>query len=102
MTIDFSKIEGPVYTGRNRGERLRETYGLDSLDASAARVRILIPDSTYSISSSFFLGMFGPSVVRAGNKQSFYDRFEFIADDFLKGVIDGHVVRALQDRNLFS
>lgn len=102
VTIDFSKIEGPVYTGRNRGERLRIAYGIDALDSKSIKVHVLIPEATYSISSSFFLGMFGPSVVQSGSKDAFYKRFEFVADEFLKTVIDGHVSRALQDRNLFS
>lgn len=102
MTIDFSKIEGPVYTGRDRGERLRTSYKLDVLDAAKTKIRVLIPEETYSISSSFFLGMFGPSVVNSGSKDLFYSRYEFVADDFLRSIIDGHVQRALQDRNLFS
>ena len=102
IVIDFSTIEGPVYTGRDRGERLRSTYDLDKVDSAQSKVRVLIPDDTYSISSSFFLGMFGPSVVHFGSRDAFYGHYEFVADDFLKQIVDGHVLRALQERNLFS
>jgi hypothetical protein len=100
--IDFAKIEGPVYTGRSRGERLREHLGLDALDETQTPVVVRIPATTYSISSSFFLGLFGPSVVRYGSVASFYAKYQFAVSEFLKGIIDGHVGRALQERNLFS
>lgn len=102
MLIDFGKIEGPVYTGRDRGERLRAKMNLDELDNSESSVRVTIPESTYSISSSFFLGLFGPSIVKFGSRESFLSRYKFETNDFLLGIIDKHIARALQERNLFS
>ena len=64
--IDFGRIEGPVYTGRDRGASLRRDLDVDAMDSTNAPVEVRIPKSTYTISSSFFLGLFGPSVVRAG------------------------------------
>ena len=100
--IDFNKIEGPVYTGRSRGELLREELQLDEIDAAGNVVEIVIPEGTYTISSSFFLGLFGPSVVKAGSKAAFYSRYHFTSPKFLDEVIDGYVARALQPRNLFN
>lgn len=100
--IDFKKIEGPVYTGRDRGQRLRQALELDYLDAAPLPIEVRIPEGTYSISSSFFLGMFGPSVVHMGSMKAFYEKYRFVTTDFIKSVIDGHVTRALQDRNLFA
>lgn len=102
VTIDFGKIEGPVYTGRDRGERLREALHLDDLDVSGDQIEVLVPDSTYTISSSFFLGLFGPSVVKLGSKEAFYSHYRFRLPSFLKQVIDSYVSRALQTRNLFA
>lgn len=99
--IDFQKIEGPVYTGRHRGELLRADLGLDEIDARGEVVNVAIPESTYTISSSFFLGLFGPSVVKAGSSDAFYSRYHFKSPSFLKDVMDGYVARALQSRNLF-
>jgi hypothetical protein len=99
--IDFHDIAGPVYTGRSRGEQLRENLHLDAVDASGGNVIVEIPEGTYTISSSFFLGLFGPSVVSAGSKDLFYSRYLFKSPAFLKEVIDGYVSRALQTRNLF-
>lgn len=100
--IDFQKIEGPVYTGRGRGEELRNDFHLDQLDTEDAPIVVEIPEGTYTISSSFFLGLFGPSVVRSGSKEAFYSHYNFKTPAFLKDVIDGYVVRALVSRNLFT
>ncbi|QRR36328.1 hypothetical protein JNX00_10905 [Hydrogenophaga sp. YM1] len=101
-TIDFGGISGPVYTGRERGEQLRSTLGLDVYDSEPGVVEVVIPPSTYTISSSFFLGLFGPSVVKAGSKEAFYDRYHFTSPKFLENVMDGYVTRALQSKNLFA
>ena len=101
-TIDFAGIEGPVYTGRSRGERLRTEMDLDKLDAAGATVDVRIPNETYTMSSSFFLGLFGPSVVKAGSKKAFFERYHFQSPDFLSAILDTYVSRALQTRNLFE
>jgi len=101
-TIDFSAYEGPVYTGRDRGVSLRRELHLDEVDNQEdGVVEVKIPQRTYTISSSFFLGLFGPSVVHAGSKDAFYRRFHFDSPDFLKEAVDNYVARALQSRNLF-
>ena len=102
VVIDFETIEGPVYTGRPRGTKLRSKYNLDDVDKRDAVVVVRIPDSTYSISSSFFLGLFGESVVNAGNKQAFYAKFHFMANDMFSRVFDGYVMRALEEKHLLS
>lgn len=100
--IDFKDIEGPVYTGRSRGEQLRKELKLDTADAAGEMIEVDIPEGTYTISSSFFLGLFGPSVVKAGSREAFYSRYHFRSPAFLKDVMDVYVSRALQSRNLFS
>lgn len=102
VIIDFKKIEGPVYTGRDRGERLREELNLDSFDTAEGCIKVIIPEQTYSISSSFFLGMFGPSILKAGSREQFLSKYQFETSKFLLGVIEKHITRALQERNLFS
>lgn len=101
-TIDFSHIEGPVYTGRARGEQLRQILQIDKLDTTESTIEVVIPESTYSISSSFFLGLFGPSIIKSGSKEAFFNHYHFLTSDFLKSIIDAHALRALQDKNLFS
>jgi hypothetical protein len=99
--IDFGKIEGPVYTGRDRGERLRAQLDLEAFDNSEIVVHVRIPEKTYSISSSFFLGLFGPSIVKLNSRELFLKKYQFETSEFLMGIIDNHIARALQERNLF-
>jgi hypothetical protein len=101
--IDFAKLEGPVFTGRPRGESLRRTLKVDELDsASGLVVDVQIPDTTYSITSSFILGLFGKSVVRAGSKQAFYEKYHFHTSPLFREVVDTCVTRALQTKTLFD
>lgn len=102
QTIDFSTVQGPVYTGRDRGELLRKELQLDELDASADTIKVRIPETTYTMSSSFFLGVFGPSILKAGSKDAFFRHYKFELPEYLKGAVDSYVARALQTRNLFT
>ena len=102
LQIDFKDIEGPVYTGRSRGEQLREVLHLDEADRDGRTVKVTIPAGTFTISSSFFLGLFGPSVMRAGSTKAFFDRYQIESPDYLKEAMDSYVQRALQPRNLCS
>lgn len=102
MIIDFGKFEGPVFTGRPRGELLRKELRVEQFDIGDNEIEVVIPDTTYSISSSFILGLFGKSVVRAGSKEAFYQKYHFKATPLFTGIIDSCVTRALQDKSLFS
>jgi len=102
VIIDFGTLEGPVFTGRPRGEQLRKKFHVEEFDNTDTQVEVRIPESTYSISSSFFLGMFGRSVVLAGSKDQFYKKYHFKSSPLFKGIIDTCVTRALQDKNLFA
>lgn len=102
MIIDFSKYPGPVYTGRSRGEALRGEQKLDEIDKCDRLVIVEIPRSTYSLTSSFFLGMFGPSVVCAGSQKAFFEKFEFKAAPELLEAFKDYVARALQEKKLFG
>jgi len=101
-SIDLNKVAGPVYTGRDRGETLRVTYDLDRLDAADGLVDVVVPDDTWTISSSFFLGLFGPSVRHFGSVDAFKKRYRISAPEFLRPVIDGHAALALQGRRLLD
>lgn len=103
MKIDFKQLGGPVYSGRPRGVAIRKQYALDSVDGDAsATVDIAVPDNTYSMTSSFFLGLFGPSVVKAGSSQAFFSKFHFTAKPVLQHAFTGYVENALQAKRLFS
>ena len=102
FTIDLSKVSGPVYSGRDRGEALRVKYALDEKEDVFESISVIIPDSTYTVSSSFFLGLFGPSVLKCGGLDQFERKFNFNAPEFLKPILHAHAALAVQNRNLFS
>lgn len=104
MTIDFRDIEGPIYSGRPRGESLRRKYELDAVDTSpqSVTVTVTVPSTTYSVTSSFFLGLFGPSVLAAGSRDAFFRRFQFSATPVLLDAFADYANRALQTKSLFA
>jgi hypothetical protein len=94
-TIDFGELGGPVYAGRPRGELARKHLGLDQMDESPAHIEVRIPETTYSLNSSFFLGLFGPSVVRFKTRNRFLEKYHFTAPDFVMQEVEEGIERAL-------
>lgn len=102
LKIDFASFNSRVLVGRPRGEMAREKYRLDSIDEVGRQVEVSIPDNIYSVNSSFFLGLFGKSIINAGSRESFFDRYHFFASNELKERFEGYVSRALQEKGLFD
>lgn len=102
MVIDFGRLQGPVFTGRPRGEQLRRELRVDDMDQADTVVEVNIPETTYSISSSFILGLFGRSVVELGSREAFYGKYHFNASKLFRDVVDACVARALQRKTLFD
>jgi hypothetical protein len=102
LTVDLSSVSGPVYSGRDRGEALRQKYALDDKEDAVESVEVIIPSSAYTVSSSFFLGLFGPSIQKCGTVDNFERKFRFQAPDFLRPILHAHAGLALQNRNLFG
>lgn len=96
--IDFSRLGGPVYVGRANGALARQKLKVDALDSEDEQIRVLVPEETYAVNSSFFLGMFGPSLAHFGSRDAFLEHYKFEAPvhviETLKLVID----RALASR----
>ena len=89
--IDLAKHQGPVFSGRERGVQVRELERLDEADQKQETLDVRIPPGTYSVTSSFFLGMFGPSIVRAGSTDAFFRKFPS-----LQRILFGNRSRATQ------
>lgn len=65
-----------VFTGRDRGEYVRENSGLDKLMDDFGHVEIIIPDKIYSINPSFFEELFVNIINKIG-KEEFLQRVKF-------------------------
>ena len=99
VVIDFAKLGGPVYLGRERGQKIREQFALDrDIDKTDKKVVVNIPTNTYSINSSFFLGLFGRSIRNAGSREEFLQKFTFNAPRLFSEVIESCIARALHEK----
>lgn len=87
-----------VFSGRSRGEAVRESTRLDQFDDNEAYdILIIAPPDTWTLTSSFFLGMFGPSVRKLG-REGFLNRFKF-EGPIPKEVIDDGIEEALKRKS---
>lgn len=101
-SVDFSILGGPVYVGRANGEKARQKLNVRELDALDTPVDVFVPENTYSINSSYFLGLFGDSVVSFGSKRAFLGHYRFHAPEVLMESIERHVERALREKGMLK
>ena len=66
-----------VISGRDRGVVARDQLHLDDLDAADDTIIVTVPMGVRAITPSFVLGMFGPSVQRAGSEEQFFKKYQF-------------------------
>lgn len=97
MKINFGDLGMPVFTGRMRGQEARRRLKLDSIKDDDI-VEVVIPQETYAVTSSYFLGLFGPSV-RSLGLERFQQVFQFKVPDFLKEQLSDWIVRAFRETN---
>ena len=99
VRIEFSELGGPVHSGRLKGQLARKVLNLDEIDAQKANVVVHIPDTTYSVTTSFFLGLFGKSVRQAGSRDAFLSRYEFNAPSIFVDMFETCISRVLQEHH---
>lgn len=76
--LDLKPIGGRVYIGRKNGELARKHFKIDEIDReNSFPVKVIFPADAKTLTSSFFLGMFGLSVRTAGSKEKFLARYVF-------------------------
>jgi hypothetical protein len=68
-----------IFTGRDRGEYVRDKSKIDEIERSNEQITIVIPDNLYSINPSFFEELFVNVVTKLG-KEKFYNKFIFKND----------------------
>lgn len=98
QTIDFAAFGGPVYVGRANGVNARRRVNGDKLDVAEEPVEVRIPEDAYSVNSSFFLGLFGPSLKHFGTREAFLDHYKFVAPEHVVTAIDSIMDRAISSR----
>ena len=96
--IDFKKLGGPVFVGRANGAQARLKLRIDQLDQQNDPVHVRIPEDTYAVNSSFFLGLFGPSLARFNSRERFFAHYQFEGPDHIIDALQLVVERALASR----
>ncbi|WP_156478017.1 hypothetical protein [Acetobacter malorum] len=92
IMIDLNNVtnNGAVrnLSGKERGEAARNLFQLDNLDKASETVVVRVPHYLYAMSSSYFLGLFSPSVTRFGSKEKFLEHYRFEASpSIMKSVL---------------
>ena len=82
--IDLGELTrgGEVHnlSGHERGLAAREHFGLEGSDGADEEVRVVIPQDIYTLTPSFFQGMFAGSVhALGGDRDRFFARYRFAA-----------------------
>ena len=68
-----------IFTGRDRGEYVRDQSKIDEIEINNEQIIVVIPDNLYSINPSFFEELFVNVVTKLG-KEEFYKKFTFRND----------------------
>lgn len=96
VVIDFHKFGGRVYVGRPGGEEARRIFKIAEYDNEPnIQIDVIFPENARTLTSSFFLGMFGDSVLKAGSRDRFLARFIFKANKQITAEIEAGISEAL-------
>lgn len=86
--VDLTKLQGRVYAGRPNGEAAREYFGISKMANTDKNIIVIFPEDARTITTSFFIGMFGDSVISSGSKEKFLERFHFVANKHILDLVD--------------
>lgn len=106
-TIDLSELTGHGevrnLSGHERGVAAREKFLLDQADRGDEEVVISVPEDLYTITPSFFQGMFAESVRHAGSREKFLTKYRFAAPSIVLRQIESGIETSLIKRSrIFS
>ena len=102
--IDLDEIAGhgavKNLSGKPRGEAARAHYDLEQEDKRPEGVVVRIPTYVLMITSSFFLGLFSPSIETLG-EAGFRNKYQFEANQDQMTHVQRGMDRALASRSPF-
>lgn len=88
--IDLSKCQGRTYkvlSGVDLGKNARQEYKLDVLDTQDQVVTFSVPESVYSLNSSYFAGLFQKSLSVLG-EHGFREKYKFECSEIIQANIE--------------
>lgn len=104
-TIDLSKYKTPevkFYSGRPRAEAVRQELNLEKEESGIEQYTIIVPQDTDSIHTSFFLGLFGPSIRKCGSRAEFLKKFVFQAPPSVLEDVEDGIIQAFKKTNVLQ
>lgn len=98
---EFRQNGSKIFSGREVGINARKKLELNLKDVDQETYEIIIPDDTYSISGSFFGGMFSDSVIKL-KEEGFRRKYIFKhaktdLNESLQGDIEDGIYDAIND-----
>jgi hypothetical protein len=96
---EFRTKNSKVFSGRDRGEFVRIKTKLEKIEQTHNEILFKVPEDIYAINPSFFLGLFGQSVRKFGEKK-FKEKFQFICSEIVKADILIGIERALKETSV--
>ena len=94
---EFRKDGSKIFSGRDIGIEAREKLDLNEKDLDEEKYTIIIPQDTYSITGSFFGGLFSDSIIKLKEEKfrqkyifkcSQGDLSEVLQNDIEEGIYD--------------
>lgn len=85
-------------SGHERGKAARQMFELDRLDGTTAPVRVVVPEHVYTLTPSFFQGMFAKSVKKLGSREQFLNHYGFDASPIVLRQIESGIEASLMQR----
>lgn len=80
INLEDHRVEGAkVFTGRDRGQDVRQASNIDKIEASYDVVHFIIPDNVYAINPSFFEELFLNVVLKLG-REGFFKKFNIVSE----------------------
>ena len=98
MQVDLNKFlnkDCKIFCGRDEGTLVRKKLNLDEFDDTDDTMHLYISSEVHSITSSFFLSCFGPSIRNLGEIE-FRRKYIFECDTVLLSNVDDGISRALK------
>ena len=93
--------EAEILAGNDRGQYFRTFFRLDECDKDSAEYAVLFPDRISAISLSFFLGMFGPSILSL-DRDGFSRKYEFECKPSICRTVERGIERAMKTKQAQS
>lgn len=98
---EYFDNEVKVLSGRKIGKEHRKKFHLNRLDEEDDIINIIIPDDIYSINTSYFLELFGPSIRKLG-EDKFRKKYVFECDDVIRLNIEDFIELALKNSDVWE